>query len=109
MSSVVIKTTRFEKWISKFNKTEFLTHFERLQSIFWRKLSFHWHKHTRNWTKLHTRVLFCYVPIGRSIQGDRGERSGANAVLLWSTGTDIGLSQHGTKISKFNTRIFPYA
>jgi len=52
-------------------------------------------------------VLFCYDPIGRIIQSERGEHSGANAVLLRSTGTGIGLSQRGTKISKFNT--LPYA
>jgi len=36
------------------NKTDFLTHFERLQSIFRKKLSVHWHRHKQIWRKLHT-------------------------------------------------------
>jgi hypothetical protein len=40
-------------WILEFNKTDFLTHFEWLRSMFGKKLSFHWHTHT------HTHI---YVP-----------------------------------------------
>jgi hypothetical protein len=33
-------------WILEFNKTDFLTHFEWLRSMFGKKLSFHSHTHT---------------------------------------------------------------